>query len=73
MLRNTRFPHWPKAIVEEVGLAVSHWTQSKSGLRDSLWPASPHWLSRYLGELMYAHTHSVATQEVRSVSAYRPR
>ena len=71
MLRNTRFPLWPKAIVEEVGLAVSHWSQSKPGLRAPLWPAPPHWLSRYLGELMYAHTHSVVTGEVRGSGMLR--
>jgi hypothetical protein len=62
MLRNTRFPHWPKAIVEEVGVAVSHWTR-KPGLRAALWPSGPH--SRYLGELMYAHAHSVAMPHAR--------
>jgi hypothetical protein len=66
MLRNTRFPLWPKAIVEEVGVAVSHWTQ-KPGLRAALWPAAPHWLSRYLGELTYAHTHSVVTPHARAL------
>jgi hypothetical protein len=59
MLHKSPFQHWSKAIVEDVGLAAPHWSTARPGVPASLWPTSPQWLNRYLGQILSAHTLSV--------------
>lgn len=50
---------WPKAVMAEAGLVASRWTAAKAGAIASLWPATEPRLSRYVEEMMNAHSHSV--------------
>lgn len=47
----------PQAITE-AGLVASRWTAAKSGAVLSLWQGAPRWVSRYLGEMLTAHSQS---------------
>ncbi len=59
MMRNTTEHSWPALMAEEVGLLVRRWTSARPGSVPSLWPTSPHWVSRYIDELMSAQSLSL--------------
>lgn len=48
---------WRKAAVP--GVVVSRWTAARAGAIVSLWPTTEPRLSRYVEEMMSAHSHSV--------------
>ncbi len=49
----------PKAAIAEAGPVASRWTAAKAGAIASLWPSIEPRLSRYVEEMMNAHSHSV--------------
>jgi hypothetical protein len=54
-----RLPGWPKTAIAEAGLVASRWTAAKAGAIASLWPSTEPRISRYVEEMMNAHSHSV--------------
>jgi len=50
---------WPALMAEEVGLLIQRWAAVRDGEARSLWPTSPHWVTRYIGELMSAQSVSM--------------
>jgi hypothetical protein len=44
----------------DVGLVVSRWAAAKAGAIASLWPAVPRQVSRYVEEMLIAHSHSLS-------------
>lgn len=50
---------WRKAALPEVGLVMSRWTAARAGAIATLWPTTEPRLSRYVEEMMNAHSHSL--------------
>ena len=50
----------PRVGIPDVGLVVSRWTAAKAGAIASLWPVAPRWVSRYVEEMLIAHSHSLS-------------
>jgi len=49
---------WAHTALPEAWLLAAKWTAVRTGAMASLWPATPRWLGRYVGELSSAHIHS---------------
>jgi len=48
------------SIPDVVGLVASRWTAAKTGAIASLWPAVPQRVTRYVEEMLLAHSHSLS-------------
>ena len=48
------------SIPDMVGLVASRWTAAKTGAIASLWPAVPQRVTRYVEEMLLAHSHSLS-------------
>lgn len=53
----------PGGSVAETALFVSRWTAAKAGAATSLWTAMPRRVSRYLREMVSAHSQSMEHED----------
>lgn len=52
----------PETALAEAGLVASRWIAAKAGAIASLWPSTGPRLTRYVEEMMNAHSHSVTSK-----------